>query len=100
MSGQQYTQQDIDNARALAAVASELKGMSELLKQHMASSDQRMDDIKSSIDTQLHSQGERITRLENNERATAIRSAAVGAVGGGITAALAEVVRIALHRGG
>lgn len=100
MSGQQFSQHDIDNARALAAVASELKGMSELLKQHMTSSDQRMDDIKASIDTQLNNQESRITRLENNERATAIRSAAVGAVGGGITAALAEVVRIVLHRGG
>lgn len=100
MSGQQFSQHDIDNARALAAVASELKGMSELLKQHMASSDQRMDDIKASIDTQLSIHGERITRLENNERATAIRSAAVGAVGGGVTAALAEVVRALLHRGG
>jgi len=100
VSGQQFSQHDIDNARALAAVASELKGMSELLKQHMTSSDQRMDDIKASINTQLKTHGERITRLENNERATAIRSAAVGAVGGGITAALAEVVRVVLHRGG
>lgn len=100
MSGQQFSQHDIDNARALAAVATELKGMRELLTQHMSSSDQRLDDIKASIETQIKGHGERIERLETNERATAIRSAAMGAAGGGVTAILAEIVRAALHRGG
>jgi Flp pilus assembly CpaE family ATPase len=97
---EQYTKQDLDNVRALTAVATELKGMRELLAQHMESSDRRMGDIKDAIDGQLEGHENRISRLENNERATAIRSAAMGAAGGGITAILAEVVRAALHRGG
>jgi hypothetical protein len=100
VSGQQFSQHDIDNARALAAVATELKGLGDLLKLHMTSSEQRMDDIKASIETQIKGHGERIDRLETNERATAIRSAAMGAAGGGVTAILAEIVRAALNRGG
>lgn len=97
---EQITKQDLDNVRALTAVATELKGMRDLLTQHMASSDRRMDDIKAAIDGQIEGHETRIHRLENNERNTAIRSAAMGAAGGGLTALLTEVVRAALHRGG
>jgi len=59
--------------------------------------DQRLDDMQSHWDGRLNTHEGRISRVEANERSTALRSAATGGLTGAITSVLAELIKTALR---
>lgn len=59
--------------------------------------DRRFDDMQSHWDGRLNSHESRISRVETNERSTAMRSAATGGLTGAITSVLAELIKTAMR---
>lgn len=73
---------DHETLRALGEVKGELRGIADLIRETNASTNRRLDDLKGSVDDRFKDHGQRIARLETNERNTAIRTAAIGAISG------------------
>lgn len=59
--------------------------------------DQRMDDMQTHLDGRLNSHETRISRVEGNERSSAIRSAATGGITGAVTSLVAELIKSAMR---
>jgi hypothetical protein len=88
----------------LAEVKGQLKAMTQMIQaqhdatnqmlsaQH-AATNRRIDDFRESVETRLDGHEGRIGRLEGNERATAIRAGASGALAGSLAGALVEGIK-------
>lgn len=91
---------DHDTIRALGQLTGEVRGIADLIRETNASTNRRLDDLKASVDDRFADHGKRIARLEDNERATAMRTAAIGAMSGlagtAIGQAIASIFRIKL----
>jgi type II secretory pathway component PulM len=73
---------DPETLKALGQVQGQLEGIANLIKESSAATNRRIDDLSASMNRSLTDHGKRITRLEDNERSTAIKSAAIGAAAG------------------
>lgn len=81
------TEPNPETMRALGEVKGQLNGIAELLRESAKATNRRLDDLKESVDGRFKDHAERIHRLENNERDTAIKTGAIGVVTG-LTGAL------------
>jgi len=94
---------DPETLRALGQVQGQLHGIAELIRETAASTNRRIDDLKESVDARFddHSKritqienvhGARISRLEDNERSTAIKAAGIGAAAGAASGIVGHLV--------
>jgi hypothetical protein len=106
MTDPKATPQAIADAQALGAVLAELKGIHNLIAAGQTATNQRIDDLKdhlddrfTTVDKRIDSMSSRINTLEGNERATALRTAGMGAFSGGVVAAVIELAKaLSQHR--
>lgn len=75
----------------LAEVQGQLKVMTQLLMHQNQSTNQRLDDMRSSMETRFDGVDSRISTLEKNERDTALRTAGIAS----ISAAAVSAVMVA-----
>ena len=71
----------------LAEVKGQLTNITLLIQNSQTSTHQRIDDLRTSMETRFDGVEERLSRVEENERATAMRAAGSGAITGAIVAA-------------
>lgn len=83
---------DPETLRALGQVQGQLNGIADLIRETSAATNRRIDDLKETMDDRFQDHGERISRLENNERATAIKAAAIGATAGAASGVVGQVL--------
>lgn len=83
---------DRETLRALGQVQGQLTGIENLIRDTAASTNRRIDDLKDSVDTRFEDHSNRIARLENNERATAIKAAGIGAAAGAASGVVGQVL--------
>lgn len=83
---------DPETLRALGQVQGQLTGIENLIRESSAATNRRIDDLKEAMDDRFQDHGERIARLENNERATAIKAAAIGATAGAASGVVSQVL--------
>lgn len=83
---------DPETLRALGQVQGQLTGIENLIRESSAGTNRRIDDLKAVMDDRFQDHGERISRLENNERATAIKAAAIGATAGAASGVVGQVL--------
>ena len=84
---------DPETLRALGQVQGQLTGIENLIRESSAATNRRIDDLKEAMDDRFQDHGERIARLENNERATAIKAAAIGATAGAVSQVLTALFK-------
>jgi hypothetical protein len=76
----------------LGEIKGQLKLMTQMLQQNHDSTNQRIDDLRHSMEARAKGLEERVGKLETNERGTAIKAGVAGAISGVIaTAAIAAV---------
>lgn len=96
---------DPDTLRALGQVQGQLTGIENLIRESSAGTNRRIDDLKDSVDARFDDHdkrigqiekihGERITRLEDNERGTAIKAAAIGASAGAVSGIVSQILGV------
>lgn len=78
--------------QALGQVQGQLNGIADLIRETSASTNRRIDDLKESVDARFDNHGKRISRLEDNERGTAIKAAAIGATAGAASGLVGQVL--------
>ena len=83
---------DFETMRALGEVKGQLHGIAELIKESNASVNRRLDDLKDSVDTRFNDHAHRISKLEANERSTAIKAAAIGATAGAVSCVVGQLL--------
>ncbi len=94
---------DPETLRALGQVQGQLNGIADLIRETAASTNRRIDDLKDSVDARFDDHdkrighvekvhGERISRLEDNERGTAIKAAAIGASAGAASGIVGQLL--------
>jgi hypothetical protein len=83
---------DPETMRALGEVKGQLTGIAELIRESNASVNRRLDDLKHSVDARFNDHGQRITKLEENERSTAIKAAAIGATAGAASGIVGQIL--------
>jgi hypothetical protein len=83
---------DPDTLRALGHVQGQLNGIADLIRETSASTNRRIDDLKETMDDRFQDHGDRITRLENNERGTAIKAAGIGAAAGAVSGIVGQLL--------
>lgn len=71
----------------LGEIKGQLKLMTQMLQQNHDSTNQRIDDVRHSMETRFKGVEERVGTLEKNERGTAIKAGIAATVGGMIVAA-------------
>ncbi len=76
----------------LAEVKGQLTNITLLIQNSQASTHQRIDDLRGSMETRFDGVEERLGRVEENERKTAMRAAGSGAVMGALVAGAIEVL--------
>ena len=76
----------------LAEVKGQLSTITLLIQNSQTSTHQRIDDLRGSMETRFDGVEERLGRVEENERKTAMRAAGSGAVTGAIVAAMVEIL--------
>lgn len=84
------------NAQALteiAAVKGQLTGIATMIQANHEASNKRLDDFRHSVEGRIGGIEERLGKLEENERGTAIRSSATGALAGAIVAGAIAVLK-------
>lgn len=101
------TAQELQTAQQLGQVQGQLNAITSLLNAHHEASNARMDDLRKSVetrfdsvDTRLAGLGNRLGKVEENERNTAIKAATAGAASGGLAFLVGEVIRAALRMKG
>lgn len=91
-----------EESSAIVAQLGEVKGqltaMTQLMLANHQSTNQRIDDLKDSINTRLNGHEGRIGTLEKNERNTAIKAGTAGALAGSLAAALIAGVKATLGK--
>jgi ElaB/YqjD/DUF883 family membrane-anchored ribosome-binding protein len=87
------TELNMQALQQLAEVRGQLSTITQLLQQNAKHTDQRIDDLRRSIEDRMDMQESRLDNLEKNERGTAIRTAAVAAVTSTIVAAGMAIAR-------
>ncbi|WP_375184017.1 hypothetical protein [Aquabacterium sp.] len=83
---------DHETLRALGQVQGQLNGIADLIKETSAATNRRIDDLKATMDDRFQDHGERISRLESNERATAIKAAGIGAAAGAASGVVGQLL--------
>lgn len=83
---------DPETLRALGQVQGQLNGIADLIRETSASTNRRIDDLKETMDDRFQDHGERIARLENNERGTAIKAAGIGAAAGAASGIVGQLL--------
>ncbi len=82
-------------AEAMGEVKGILEGIKDLIEQGNKATNQRIDDLRLSLAGRLDTHETRISKLEDKERATAIRTAATGATASLVVAAVVEGLKAA-----
>lgn len=77
----------------LAEVKGQLALITQLIQTNHDATHQRINDLRHSVDGRFDGVDSRLTRLEVNERGTAIRTAAVGAVSGAMVSAGIQLIK-------
>lgn len=67
-------------------VKGQLNGLIGIIQNNHESSNRRLDDFRQSMESRMGGVEDRLGKLEENERGTAIRSSATGALAGAIVA--------------
>jgi len=83
---------DPETLRALGQVQGQLNGIADLIRETSASTNRRIDDLKETMDDRFQDHGDRISRLENNERTTAIKAAGIGAAAGAASGIVGQLL--------
>lgn len=78
----------------LGQVKGQLTLIIQLMQQHHDSTHQRINDMSKAMDTRFIGVEQRVSTLERNERGTAVRTAAVGALSGAIVTAGLAMLRV------
>lgn len=78
----------------LAEVQGQLKVLTQLLMTANQSTNQRLDDMRGAMDTRFTGVEERLQRVEDNERKTALMTAGIGAVSGALVSAGITLLRL------
>lgn len=89
------TEQQLNTAMLteLAEVKGQLAIITRLIQTNHDATHQRINDLRHSVDGRFDGVDSRLTRLEENERGTAIRTAAVGAVSGALVTAAIQFIK-------
>lgn len=77
----------------LAEVKGQLKLMMQLMQQNHEATHQRINDFRHAVEGRVATVENRMTTLETNERATALKGAGSGAIAGAITGAAIEALK-------
>lgn len=94
-----------DNSLAIAALRemAEMKGqvaaLMQLTQHNHNATQQRIDDLRHSVEGRLAGHEARLERLEDNERGTAIRAGSAGAVAGTIASVIVAATVQAIKHG-
>lgn len=78
--------------QALGQVQGQLNGIADLIRETSAATNRRIDDLKESVDARFDDHGKRISRLEGNERTTAIKAAGIGAAAGAASGIVGQLL--------
>lgn len=78
----------------LAEVKGQLSVMTQLLVSHHASTNQRIDDMRASVETRIDGVEERLGTLEQNERGTAIKTAGISAVSAALVSGAIAMLKV------
>ena len=87
------TNKDVLVLAQLEAMKLQLTGINTLLQSQHASTNQRIDDLRHSIEGRMNGHEGRIGTLERNERGTAIRTATVSALTSALVAGCIAVLK-------
>ena len=77
----------VQTLQQLGEVKGQLANITLLIQSSQIETHRRIDDLRTSMETRFDGVEERLTRVEENERATAMRAAGSGAITGAIVAA-------------
>jgi chaperonin cofactor prefoldin len=77
----------------LSRVSGQLDAINKTLNYQADATNRRIDDMRASIETRFDSVEKRLSTLEQNERGTATRTAAVGALSGALVTAGMQLLR-------
>lgn len=78
----------------LAAVKGQLSVMTQLLVSHHAATNQRIDDMRASVENRFDGVEERLGTLEQNERGTAIKTAGISAVSAALVSGAIAMLKV------
>ena len=70
--------------RSLGHIEGQVAQLMQMMQTNQAATNQRLDDMRASINARMDSQEKRIDKLETNERNTALRSSASAAIAAAI----------------
>ncbi len=82
----------------IAQVQGQLQSIVTMLQNNHTATHQRIDDLATSIDNRFNGVEDRLGRVEQNERGTALRAAVAGAVSGLTSSALVSAALTLLKR--
>lgn len=93
------SQQDPNSALllVLAEVKGQLSNITQIIQSNQAATNQRIDDLRHALEGRLGAHESRLSRLETNERATAMKSSDMGAISGMATSMMVEAIKAALR---
>lgn len=79
------TEEDVRAAlQGFAEVKGQLANITLLIQNSQTSTHQRIDDLRKTVETRFDGVEERLTRVEENERTTALKASASGALMGAV----------------
>ena len=87
------TDVQIASLQLLAEVKWQLASISLLIQNCLSATHQRIDDLRKTVEDRFTGIEERLGRVEENERKTAMRAASVGALAGAVVPAGIELLR-------
>lgn len=89
------TEPDVNTAALLelAQVKGQLSTVIQLLQQNHAHTNQRLDDLSRSVDSRFDKLDDRLSRVEDRERSTALRTASYGAGAAALVTAAIEAIK-------
>lgn len=91
--------EDTATLKELAEVKGQLTNITQLLTLHHQSTNQRIDDLRHSVEGRLDGHESRLAVLEKNERGTAAKAAGTSAITSAVVAAGIAAVKHALGGG-
>jgi hypothetical protein len=79
---------------AVSEVKGQLLGIQAMLQQNHDSTNQRIDDLRHSVESRMKGVEDRVSTLEKNERGTAVKAGVAAAIGGVLVAAGTAAIRL------
>ncbi|MEY2837800.1 MAG: hypothetical protein RJB60_99 [Pseudomonadota bacterium] len=99
MNQEQANPGGMQTAIELSEVKGQLRVITQMLQTNHDATNQRIDDLRHSVEGRLDSHQSRIETLEHNERSTAIKAGISGALSGSLAGALVEGLKALVKAG-